>query len=130
MEDRYISRIAEELNLRDKQVMAVSRLLEQDATVPFIARYRNTIINIHPADTALYQGIHGYEWAFQKKLEATQITVHFVDEGVDTGQVLAQREVDLRGAKTLEEVEHRGLRVEHAFYSEVLRDVFTGKLSV
>jgi phosphoribosylglycinamide formyltransferase-1 len=94
----------------------------------FIARYRNAIINIHPADTAMYQGIHGYEWAFQKKLDTTHISVHFVDEGVDTGQVLAQREVDLRGAKTLEEIEQRGLRVEHAFYSEVLREVFTTTL--
>ena len=94
----------------------------------FIERYRNKIINIHPADTSLYQGIHGYEWAFENKLETTQITVHFVDEGIDTGTVLAQQEVDLRGANSLEEVEKRGLKVEHAFYSEVLRGVFTGKL--
>ena len=40
MEDRHVSKIAEELNLRAPQVMAVARLLEQDATVPFIARYR------------------------------------------------------------------------------------------
>jgi phosphoribosylglycinamide formyltransferase-1 len=90
-----------------------------------IEPYRNRIINIHPADTALYQGTHGYEWAFENKLESTKITVHLVDEGVDTGKVLAQREVDLRGAISLEEIEQRGLKVEHAFYSEVLKKVFT-----
>lgn len=90
-----------------------------------IEPYRNRIINIHPADTALYQGVHGYEWAFENKLESTKITVHLVDEGVDTGKVLAQREVDLRGAISLEEIEQRGLKVEHAFYSEVLKKVFT-----
>jgi phosphoribosylglycinamide formyltransferase-1 len=90
-----------------------------------IEPYRNRIINIHPADTALYQGAHGYEWAFENKLESTEITVHLVDEGVDTGKVLAQREVDLRGAISLEEIEQRGLKVEHAFYSEVLKKVFT-----
>lgn len=89
-----------------------------------IERYRHHIINIHPADTRVYQGMHGYEWAFEQRLERTTITVHLVDEGVDTGRILAQREVDLRGAATLAEVKARGLRVEHALYSETLRDVF------
>lgn len=92
----------------------------------FVARYRNRIINIHPADTQAYQGIHGYEWAFEQGLAATKITVHLVDEGVDTGKILAQREVDLRGATTLEEVQQRGLQVEHALYSEVLKDMIVG----
>ena len=96
----------------------------------FIGHYRNKVINIHPADTQAYQGIHGYEWAFENRLETTKITIHFVDEGVDTGSVLAQKEVDLHGAESLEEIEKRGLKVEHTFYSEVLRDLFTGKLSV
>lgn len=92
-------------------------------TPEIIAPYRNRIINIHPADTAQFRGLHAYEWAFNNKLEKTKITIHYVDEGVDTGPIIAQREVDLRGAKTLAEVEERGLRVEHQFYSEVLRDL-------
>ena len=93
-----------------------------------IQRYRNRIINIHPADTALYQGAHAYQWAFDNKLETTKITAHFVDTGMDTGPVIAQREVDLRGAKSLAEVEQRGLRVEHVFYSEVLEKVLKSEL--
>ncbi|MCD6235083.1 MAG: phosphoribosylglycinamide formyltransferase [Candidatus Marinimicrobia bacterium] len=96
----------------------------------FIHRYRNRILNIHPADTARFQGIGGYEWAFEKGLKETKITVHLIDDGVDTGPVLAQRTVDLRGAETLEEVEKRGLAVERAFYSEVIRDVLTGKIHI
>lgn len=96
----------------------------------FIQRYRHRIINIHPADTALYQGAHAYQWAFETRRESTTITIHLVDEGVDTGRVLGQREVDLRGAASLAEVEQRGLRVEHELYSQVLEQVFTGKLDV
>ena len=92
----------------------------------FIRAYKNRIINIHPADTKLFQGVGGYEWAFENKLLSTKITVHFVDEGVDTGPIIAQREVDLRGADTLEEVERRGLAAEHEFYSQALRKVLTG----
>jgi phosphoribosylglycinamide formyltransferase-1 len=47
-----------------------------------------------------------------------------VDEGLDTGQVIGKREVDLRGASSLEEVERRGLAVEHSFYSQCLKQVF------
>ncbi len=85
-----------------------------------VARYRGRILNIHPADTAAHQGLGGYGWAFERRLPSTKITVHLVDEGLDTGAVLAQREVDLRGAATLEEVERRGLAAEHLLYAETL----------
>lgn len=93
----------------------------------FINHYRNRILNIHPADTSLFQGVGGYEWAFEKKLKETKISVHFIDDGVDTGPVIAQRTVDLRGADSLEEVQNRGLKVERQFYSEVIRDVILNK---
>lgn len=92
-----------------------------------VARYRDRIVNIHPADTAQYQGAHGYEWAFARGLSATTITVHLVDEGVDTGRVLAQRDVELDGARSLEDVVARGLCVEHALYSETLARLLDGE---
>ena len=92
-----------------------------------ISAYRDKIINIHPADTSEFQGIGAYEWAFENKKEFTKITVHFVDEGVDTGKVIGKQIVDLRGCKTLEEVEKIGLATEHAFYTEALRRVFSGE---
>lgn len=91
---------------------------------PVIRRWPGRIVNIHPADTRRHQGLHGYAWAWAQRLPETRITVHRVDEGLDTGPILAQRTVDLRGARDLAEVERRGLLVEHAFYAEVLRDLF------
>jgi phosphoribosylglycinamide formyltransferase 1 len=90
-----------------------------------VAAYRGRILNIHPADTKLHQGLHGYDWAFENKLPATKITVHRVDEGLDTGALLAQRDVDLRGANTLAEVERRGLVAEHLLYPQVLKTFLT-----
>lgn len=97
-------------------------------TPQVIRRYPGRIVNIHPADTRHHQGLHGYEWAWDQGLETTRVTVHLVDEGLDTGPILAQREVDLRGASSLAEVEQRGLEVEWGFYAEVLRDLCTGRL--
>ncbi len=95
-------------------------------TPQVIRRYPGRIVNIHPADTRQHQGLHGYEWAWEQRLDQTRITVHVVDEGLDTGPILAQREVDLRGAESLDEVERRGLAVEHGFYAEVLRELLGG----
>jgi len=94
-------------------------------TPEVVERYRHRIVNIHPADTALYQGAHGYAWAFETGRCTTTICVHYVDEGMDTGPVIARRDVELTGATSLEEVEERGLAVEHRFYSQALRGVFT-----
>lgn len=96
----------------------------------FVQRFRHRIVNIHPADTRFHQGLHGYQWAYERELSETRVTVHFVDEGLDTGAIIGQCPVDLTGARTLEEVEHRGLKVEHWFYSEMIAKVITGNLDV
>ncbi len=89
----------------------------------FVAHFPKRIINIHPADTKLHQGLGAYKWAFANKLKETKVTIHFVDEGVDTGEIIAQFPVDLTGVTTEAELEKRGLAVEHQIYSKVLRDI-------
>ena len=89
----------------------------------FIQPFAGRILNIHPADTHQHQGLHAYEWAFENQLPETKITVHLVDEGLDTGPILAQQTVDLRGAATLAEVECRGLAVEHELYAKALAEL-------
>lgn len=96
------------------------RILSADV----IAAYRGRIVNIHPADTAAYQGPDGYGWAAREKLTETTITVHLVDEGVDTGPVLHQETVSLLGARSKDEIVERGLHVEHALYSRCLARLF------
>ena len=94
-----------------------------------IAKYAGRIVNIHPADTNEFRGLHGYEWAFNNGKKQTKITVHFVDEGVDTGSVIGQRVVDLTGCESLEDVEKRGLAIEHQLYPEALTKVCNAMLN-
>jgi len=91
----------------------------------FVRAFAGRIVNIHPADTHQHQGLHAYEWAFDNRLPETKITVHLVDEGLDTGPVLAQQVVNLVGADTLAEVQRRGLAVEHRLYAETLATLIT-----
>ena len=95
-----------------------------------IDRWPGRIINIHPADSRTYQGAHGYEWASDSGLEETFITVHLVDEGMDTGPILDQAVVDLRGAQDLDEIMRRGLAVEHLFYADVLERACRGEIDL
>ncbi len=93
-----------------------------------IEAYMGHIINIHPADTRVHQGLKAYEWALDEKLEMTHITVHYVDEGVDTGRIIAQYPVNLKGTTTLQEIQQRGLAVEHANYSRAIKLVLESDL--
>ncbi|MCD6498154.1 MAG: phosphoribosylglycinamide formyltransferase [Deltaproteobacteria bacterium] len=94
------------------------------------------VINIHPADTRAYQGIHGYEFALgllpehPDRLSETFITVHCVDQGMDTGPILAQRRVEVRPDDTLETLKKRGLAIEHALYPTVIDQLAAGRISL
>ena len=48
-------------------------------------------------------------------MKTTKITVHYVNEGLDTGKVIGKKDVDISDCKTIEEVEQKGLKIEHKF---------------
>jgi phosphoribosylglycinamide formyltransferase-1 len=85
-----------------------------------VLAFPKKILNIHPADTKAHQGLDGYKWAFEQGLKTTKITVHYVDEGLDSGEIITQKEVNISSAKTLDEAEKLGLEVEHELYSQVI----------
>ncbi len=89
------------------------------------------VVNVHPADTRAYQGVHGYEFAFGltnqgERLAETFITVHFVDEGMDTGPVIARVPVVVHPDDTLDELKERGLAVEHQLLPRMVDRVARG----
>jgi phosphoribosylglycinamide formyltransferase 1 len=94
------------------------------------------VINIHPADTRQYQGVHGYEFALgllkqsPRRLDETKITVHFVDKGMDTGPIIAQRTVPISPNDSIEELRARGLAVEHELYPECVDLYARGRVAI
>ncbi|MBF0360462.1 MAG: phosphoribosylamine--glycine ligase [Oligoflexia bacterium] len=94
----------------------------------FIQHYKDRIINIHPADPNCYRGNRGYEYAFENKLKETKITVHFVDESVDSGKIILQQDVDLSNVNTLQEIKQYGLSIEHQMYSKALAQVIMNQM--
>jgi len=96
----------------------------------FVSAFPNKILNIHPALLPKYPGIHSIERAFEAKDKVTGITVHFIDEGVDTGPIVKQVEVPIMPDDTLESLEERVHKAEHIIYSEVLKLYSEGKIKV
>ncbi|MEB3187470.1 MAG: phosphoribosylglycinamide formyltransferase [bacterium] len=84
---------------------------------------QSRIVNIHPADPARYRGPDGYGWAIATGQTETAVTVHFVDEGLDTGLPLRQETVPVEPGDTLDTLRARGLAVEHRLFPEALRDL-------
>ena len=92
----------------------------------FVARFRNRIVNVHPALLPAFPGLDAVGQALEAGVKATGVTVHFVDEGVDTGPVIVQQRVEVpvdRNRAALEEAIHS---VEHELYPEAIRMIAGG----
>ncbi len=94
----------------------------------FVRRYAGKIINVHPSLLPAFPGAHSIKDAFDAKVKETGVTVHFVDEGVDTGPVILQGKVPVEANDTLEILEARVHQLEYRIYPEALRMVLTGKI--
>jgi len=86
-----------------------------------LGAYGGKIINIHPSMLPDFPGMDAIGKAFTSGASYTGVTVHYIDEGVDTGPVIAQQRVEILPGDTLETLEERVHRVEHELYVEVLK---------
>jgi phosphoribosylglycinamide formyltransferase-1 len=88
------------------------------------------IMNIHPALLPAFPGEHGYGDTFDYGCKVGGITVHFVDEGEDTGPVIAQATYPIWPGDTLEAIRRRGLHLEYELYSQCIQWFAHGQLRV
>jgi phosphoribosylglycinamide formyltransferase-1 len=96
----------------------------------FLDRFPRAVLNVHPALLPAFPGLRAIEQAVAHGVKVFGVTVHLVDEGVDTGPIVLQRAVELSGTPTAEEV-HAALRpLEHALLPEAVRLAARGALGV
>ena len=89
-------------------------------TKPFLDRFPERIVNVHPSLLPAFPGAHSIADALAAGVDTTGVTVHYVDEGLDTGAVIAQVEVPVEPRATLEERIHE---VEHRLLPQVVGDL-------
>ena len=92
-------------------------------TPAFLARFPQRIVNIHPALLPAFPGKTPIEDALASGAAETGVTVHWVDEGVDSGLIIAQERVAIAGGDTAALLRERLQAVEHRLYPEVLREL-------
>jgi len=87
----------------------------------FIRKYKNRIMNIHPALLPALPGLDVQKQAVEYGVKFSGCTVHFVDEGVDTGPIIIQSVVRVKNRDTGETLAKRILKEEHKIYPEAVR---------
>jgi phosphoribosylglycinamide formyltransferase 1 len=96
----------------------------------FLARFAQRVINVHPALLPAFPGLHAIEQALAYGVKVFGVTVHFVDEGVDTGPVIGQRALELPDATDPAAV-HEALRpLEHDLLCESVELIARGAVSL
>jgi phosphoribosylglycinamide formyltransferase-1 len=99
-------------------------------SAPFVARFRHRIVNVHPALLPEFPGLDAIGQALAAGVEVTGVTVHFVDEGVDTGPTIVQREVPVPDGGDRGELERAIHATEHQLYPEAIRMIAAGRVRI
>jgi len=125
---------------RDLAMAEWAGLLEADLVVlagymqllsaGFVAHFRNRIVNVHPALLPAFPGLDAIGQALEAGVEVTGVTVHFVDEGVDTGPTILQREVLVPAGGDRAKLEEAIHATEHELYPEAIRMIAAGKVRI
>lgn len=89
--------------------------------------YANRILNIHPSLLPYFPGRRSIKDAFEANGKQTGVTVHIVDEGVDTGPIIAQEKVAILPEDTLDSLEAKIHQVEHQIYPQVIQKLIENK---
>jgi phosphoribosylglycinamide formyltransferase-1 len=121
--------IISELKKRNVELVCLAgymRLLSPE----FIAAFRRKIINIHPSLLPAFPGLDAQRQALEYGVKFSGCTVHFVDEGLDSGAIIAQRVVRVLEDDTTEALTNRILEQEHALYIEAVMKIVSDNYKI
>ena len=96
----------------------------------FVRAFPARILNIHPALLPAFPGLDAQKQAFEHGVKVSGATVHLVDEGLDSGAIVAQEAVEVRSDDTAESLAARILEAEHRLYPQAVRLVLEGRWRV
>ncbi len=119
--------MADWLSERGARLVVLAGYMEL-LTAPFLARFPKAVVNVHPSLLPAFPGLHAIEQALDYGVKVFGVTVHFVDEGCDTGPVILQRAVELPDAREVGDVLAALRPLEHALLPEAVRLFARGAL--
>ena len=125
----YYKKIASELRVREVGLVVLAGFMRVVGK-PLIEAFRNRIMNIHPALLPSFPGLHGQGQAVDYGVKVSGCTVHFVDEGMDTGPVIIQAAVPVFFEDTEDALSGRILNLEHKIFPEAIKLFADNRLEV
>jgi phosphoribosylglycinamide formyltransferase-1 len=127
--DEFFIRIADELKARDVELVILAGFM-RIVRKPLIDAFPYRIMNIHPALLPSFPGLHGQKQAVDYGVRISGCTVHFVDEGMDTGPIIIQAAVPVSPDDNEDTLSARILKLEHKIFPEAIRLYAEGRLSI
>jgi phosphoribosylglycinamide formyltransferase-1 len=121
--------LADWLDQRAPDLLVLAGFMEV-LSPEFIRRFAGRIINVHPALLPAFPGVHAIEQALEYGVKVGGVTIHFVDEGVDTGPVLLQEAFDLPYHRDIAKIEERVHQIEHRLLPAAVRLIAQGRVRV
>jgi phosphoribosylglycinamide formyltransferase-1 len=121
------ARLADWLEDRDVRLVVLAGWMELLGPA-FIRRFAGCIINVHPSLLPAFAGLRSIEQALDYGVKATGVTVHFVDEGVDTGAIVLQEALELSYPAAIADIEDRVHDVEHRLLPRAVRLIAEGRV--
>lgn len=118
--DAYESYLADEIKNKDINLIVLAGYM-RIVRKTLIEQFQNRIMNIHPALLPAFPGLHAQRQALEYGVKVAGCTVHFVDEGMDTGPIILQAVVPVLQDDTEETLSARILKEEHRIYSEAIK---------
>ncbi len=128
-QEEFEHKIIDALSSHDIDIVCLAGFMRV-LSASFIARYRGRMLNIHPALLPSFPGMDAQRQALCHGVKISGCTVHFVDEGVDTGPIILQRAVPVLDDDTVESLSERILAEEHVAYIEALKLVCEDRLCI
>jgi len=125
----YYKKIASELKVREVGLVILAGFMRVVGK-PLIEAFRNRIMNIHPALLPSFPGLHGQGQAVDYGVKVSGCTVHFVDEGMDTGPIIIQAAVPVFFEDTEDALSARILNLEHKIFPEAIKLFADNRLEV
>jgi phosphoribosylglycinamide formyltransferase 1 len=121
--------MADWLDAHGVQLVVLAGFMEI-LTAGFIARFRARIVNVHPSLLPAFPGVRSIEQALDYGVRIPGVTVHFVDEGIDSGPIIMQEAFELPYHRDIQGVEKRVHEIEHELLPRVVRLIAAGAVDV
>jgi phosphoribosylglycinamide formyltransferase 1 len=126
--DRHVENVLSQYSVTSEDCLICLAGFMRIISPEFVRKYKMRIFNIHPSLLPSFPGLHAQRQAIEYGVKVSGCTVHFVEEGLDSGPILLQRAVSVLDSDTEESLSARILEQEHILYPKAIRLFCEGKI--